>query len=426
MKYICTNCDEEFDITDFRIGINNSKVLMCPYCNFPIIEKDKYEKVKEELNNSDYKEEDLKNVLENENKLYERIKETQLEKTLDDIKAMYELLKNPMEDLKFKVIAVAALAYVITPIDVISDFIPGLGFVDDVGFVMLAVASLGNAIQKYKKVLSKNIGINKSNITTVYQLKQKQNYYEYQTSAVHKKNLLIWDIPVTKKNNLYSNLISEKIINGNEIYVLNNYVSQFLIPFNHFDQYISDSIFNEAVVILKALGVKKIRYTKKIVITSNKKSAKKLEAKSILDVENDINIENVSVQNYEDESVFEKVDLSESLKNTDFVDKLVWYFSDNSIIDESVFRERFEQGLVKKKISKELNCNSILDVNSRVNIKKYCEVNNDVNINQYSKVLWNIEVEYCSLADIDREELKNIYDNMILRINKRREELIKN
>ena len=422
MKYICTNCNEEFDITDFRIGINNSKVVMCPYCNFPTIEKNKYEKVKEELSNSDCKEEDLKNVLENEHKLYEKIKGTQLENVLEDIKAMYELLKNPMEEWKSKIVAVATLAYVIAPVDVIPDLMPALGFVDDVGFVMLAMASLGSAIQKYKKVLSENISINKSNITTVYQL--NQNYCEYQTSAIHKKNLLIWDIPVNKKNNLYPNLISGKIINGNEIYVLNDYVSQFLIPFNNFDQYISDNIFNEAVVILKALGVKKIKYTKKMISTSNKKIATKLKAKSVLNAENYINMEDVSVQNYEDESIFEKVDLAESLKNTEFIDKLIWYFSDNSIIDETVFRDRFEQGLVKKKISKELDCNSILDVNSRANIKKYCKVNNDVNINQYSKVLWNVEVEYYSLTDIDNEKLKSIYNNMLIRIKERREALI--
>lgn len=157
-----------------------------------------------------------------------------------------------------------------------------------------------------------------------------------------------------------------------------------------------------------------------MVSTSNKKIATKLKAKSVLNAENYINMEDVSVQNYEDESVFEKVDLTESLKNTEFIDKLIWYFSDNSIIDESVFRDRFEQGMVKKKILKELDCNSILDVNSRVNIKKYCKVNNDVNINQYSKVLWNVEVEYYSLSDIDREELKSIYNNMLIMIDERR------
>lgn len=78
MKYICDNCNEEFDINDFKIGINNSKVVMCLYCNFLTIEKNKY---KNELNNCDFKEEDLKNVLE-------------------DIKAMNRLLKDSMEKLK--------------------------------------------------------------------------------------------------------------------------------------------------------------------------------------------------------------------------------------------------------------------------------------------------------------------------------------
>lgn len=163
-----------------------------------------------------------------------------------------------------------------------------------------------------------------------------------------------------------------------------------------------------------------------MISTSNKKIATKLKSKSILNAENYINMEDVSVQNYEDESIFEKVDLAESLKSTEFIDKLIWYFSDNSIIDESVFRDRFEQGLVKKKILKELDCNSILDVNSRVNINKYCKVNNDVNINQYSKVLWNVEVEYYSLGDIDREELKSIYNNMLIMIDERRKELVQN
>ncbi len=75
-----------------------------------------------------------------------------------------------------------------------------------------------------------------------------------------------------------------------------------------------------------------------------------------------IYLKDVLTQEYKDESVFEKVNLIQSLTNTKFIEKLVWYFSDQSIIDESVFRERFENGLIKKKIIKELDCNAILDV----------------------------------------------------------------
>lgn len=49
-----------------------------------------------------------------------------------------------------------------------------------------------------------------------------------------------------------------------------------------------------------------------MISTSNKKIATKLKAKSVLNAENYINMEDVSVQNYEDESIFEKVDLAES------------------------------------------------------------------------------------------------------------------
>ena len=129
-------------------------------------------------------------------------------------------------------------------------------------------------------------------------------------------------------------------------------------------------------------------------------------------------------EEFTDESVFEKTDLSHSLQNTEFIDKLVWYFSESSIVDESVFRERFENGLLSKKILKELDYTSILDINDRFDIKKYCDINYNENISLYSKVSWNIEVEYYSLSDIDSEKLKFIYNKIIHRMEKRKNELI--
>lgn len=48
-----------------------------------------------------------------------------------------------------KTIALAALIYVITPIDAIPDLIPALGLSDDVTVVLAAVASLGAALARY-------------------------------------------------------------------------------------------------------------------------------------------------------------------------------------------------------------------------------------------------------------------------------------
>ena len=171
---------------------------------------------------------------------------------------MYKLLKDPKAEWKHKAIVIAAIVYVINPIDVIPDFIPVIGYADDIAAVMIAVASLGVAIEKYKKE-EENSKNDKSNKTIIYKLIDEN--HENKTSGAKKKNLLIWNIPMNKRSNIYANLITGKIMNGNEVYVLNRNVENYLVPANNFDQYITDSILNEATMILKALGVKKIKCT---------------------------------------------------------------------------------------------------------------------------------------------------------------------
>ena len=346
LKYICINCNEEFEI-------NRSQLTMCPYCNCETIEKNKYDKMKQSFDEANYSEEDFNMVLDEESRVYEKAEGTPLERVMEDIKAMYELIKDPRAGLKAKAIAVVALLYVANPIDIIPDALPIFGLVDDAGIVMFAVKSIGDALNQYKEQIKEKLKVKRNNTTVVYQLKQNSN--ENQTTGKYKKNLLIWDIPVSKKNNLYANLISGKIINGNEVYLLNNYINTCLIPVNNFDKYISDSIFNEAIVVFKALGVKRIVYTKKTMTTSNKRDIKELRAHNIADLEICLTLDDTLKEEFTDESVFEKTDLSHSLQNTEFIDKLVWYFSESSIVDESVFRERFENGLLSKGIGLHFN-----------------------------------------------------------------------
>lgn len=47
-----------------------------------------------------------------------------------------------------KAIAIAALLYVVSPIDAIPDIIPGLGLIDDAGIVGLAIKMLMDEIKK--------------------------------------------------------------------------------------------------------------------------------------------------------------------------------------------------------------------------------------------------------------------------------------
>lgn len=410
MTYICTGCNEKFDI-------NKNDSIMCPYCTGQLIEESKYTQVKDMVLHNNYSYEDLDDILKKEEEVWKKIAGSALEKVKEYIEAMYKLLKDPKAEWKHKAIAIAAIVYVINPIDVIPDFIPVIGYADDIAAVMIAVASLGVAIEKYKKEEENNKN-DKNNKTIVYKLIDEN--HENKTAGTQKKNLLIWNIPMNKRSDIYANLITGKIMNGNEVYVLNRNVENYLVPANNFDQYITDSIFNEATMILKALGVKKIKCTKKIATASDKKIATKTKFKTIFEVENNVNIKGVNTESIEIKSEFEKVDLSQSLKNTDFIDNLVWYFSDNSIISETIFNERFEQGLIKTNIKKDLELNSVLDVESRANIKKYCSADNNVNISECAKIQWTIDVEYHSLSDVDRDNLKVIYEDIKLKLKSRK------
>lgn len=61
------------------------------------------------------------------------------------IKLMYRLVKDPRVSVGDKAILGAAIAYVFSPIDLIPDFIPFLGQVDDAYIVAIALQRLINS-----------------------------------------------------------------------------------------------------------------------------------------------------------------------------------------------------------------------------------------------------------------------------------------
>ena len=70
----------------------------------------------------------------------------------NDFKLLYEMItdKNFSLDSSVYLAIAGALAYVIFPIDIIPDFIPGVGFIDDIFVVGIVISSLSDEIARYK------------------------------------------------------------------------------------------------------------------------------------------------------------------------------------------------------------------------------------------------------------------------------------
>ena len=58
------------------------------------------------------------------------------------------LVTDPRVPMKRKVLLAALLAYLVSPIDIIPDFIPGLGQMDDVLIVVLALHGLLSSVEE--------------------------------------------------------------------------------------------------------------------------------------------------------------------------------------------------------------------------------------------------------------------------------------
>ena len=69
-----------------------------------------------------------------------------------DFILLYEMItdKNFALDNSVYLAIAGALAYVVLPIDLIPDFIPGVGFIDDIFVVGVVVSSLSDEISRYR------------------------------------------------------------------------------------------------------------------------------------------------------------------------------------------------------------------------------------------------------------------------------------
>lgn len=94
-------------------------------------------------------ERDSKIIKENLFEFIERVGKKLAKGLIDSIKFLYSAMVDPRTPIQVKLIAIAALIYLINPFDIIPDVLPGIGFADDAAAITAAVAAISKILLEH-------------------------------------------------------------------------------------------------------------------------------------------------------------------------------------------------------------------------------------------------------------------------------------
>lgn len=120
-------------------------------------EEEKVNETFESFKKKKYSEQEINKVLKNENKIKAKMNDESLKAFIEDVKIFFLMLKdfftgNYKEIPVGTIIAIAgSLLYVLSPFDIIPDFLAGIGYVDDAGVITLCLNGVREDVEKYKK-----------------------------------------------------------------------------------------------------------------------------------------------------------------------------------------------------------------------------------------------------------------------------------
>ena len=131
MKFHCLNnsCDLIAEVISYK----KNQMVHCPHCNDEMLEEAHYESIRQRFERvENVSDDDIRKVLDEQEEVLRLSAKGMLKEVQKYIQAFYKLLIDPNAQRIHKAIVVAALLYMISPLDLIPDIFVGVGYLDDI------------------------------------------------------------------------------------------------------------------------------------------------------------------------------------------------------------------------------------------------------------------------------------------------------
>lgn len=412
-EYTCSNCQLEVKAISL---ISYS----CPNCGNILLPKEKKYQDIFESNIKEIKDED-KTIGEAIKKipLVEiAIKNKQFDGVIEIIKNMISLITNPSTDIKVKVIIAVALLYIVSPIDIIPDLIPGLGLMDDIAMVLLAanmIGSLNDSFNTFKIRLKQKTHSN----TLIYAVENDNVGREYNYSEENGKRIWKLNAGEVKKYNL--KLIENSLIKAPEKYIDHPYLDKTLVPLNYADETLLKHNLEEQRNIARMLGAKTIKFS--IKEDETRKRGGDVKLKVLFNNNADIDYEGESIKT-QTTTHFDEYDAFDEI-NLKYINNFVWYYT-NETPFKSIFKERLFNNVKHKELEYHFHTSNFYNSNLRANITRKNKLGVELKFSDSISRFVKIEIDFFDLPQDINNRRFEIYKNIELALEERKNEIDKN
>lgn len=370
MKFICTN--PECAIT---VNVKNgfdSKEYHCPSCDTVLISHARYSEMMKNLQKAEHmSDEEIHSAQLKWHEAEQKSSSGILERVKKYVLAFYELLRDPSAKRLHKAYAAFAILYIVSPIDVIPDVVPIVGFIDDYFIVISVIALIGTALAAYMGLKTRNeFSLVKCSKPLVVLLQEGNDQTDEEMGDYDEnEHARLWRLSRSGLEKCRLNVINEQVYQDGTKFMRHPILPGYLVGMDNFDEYVLNQQRREMESLITALGATetKIKY-----FTLTKKNAKgSMDMHLVNALNSDMSMQFDSKQyalsEKLDQASYDNPSVNHELP---IIDELIWLLVGNPDNVKQLCYKRIVGGQTKWEFTDVFNSEKFISIDTKAGIKK--------------------------------------------------------